>query len=51
MRYTNRAVAKRTSRRAFNKTLMDQLSEEECRALDSAIDTLIGFLHVNNEAV
>ena len=41
----------RPTRREFNQTLMDQLSEEECRALNSAIDTLTNYLDDITEVV
>ena len=39
------------TRREFNQTLMDQLSEEECRALGSGIDTLTNYLTDDFEVV
>ena len=43
--------AVRPTRREFNQSLLDQLSEEEGRALDSAIDKLTNYLHANNDLV
>lgn len=43
--------AVKPARRTFNQTLLDQLSEEEGRALGSAIDTLTSFLHADTEVV
>lgn len=43
--------AVRPTRREFNQSLLDQLSEEEGRALDSAIDKLTNYLHANTDVV
>ena len=38
-------------RREFNQTLMDQLSAEQCRTLDSGIDSLTNYLTDDSEVV